>query len=268
MGSYAGSFPWSEGFRRMTKKSIRDKGLQWSLTSGWRYRDYDDWERHPEKSPMRRIKIYNGRYVQVPVDDYQNFIMFHRKEKDLDPDSEIGMYLYNALEKQKDALHTVEGVGHIARIDYNADYQIMQVSFVTDGAVVAYLRVPKELYSQLAFLAESKQTFIDNKGKERHVLGKVFWDYVRVRGQKDASKYPYEYMTEGVAQSSRLSTSSMINAQKASLPKTKSEKTSSEKKQTLDSLARNFLTGERKKEFDALKDYAAKEEYLTKAGIL
>lgn len=263
MGVHAGSAPWTDGFRRMTKKSIRDKGLQWSLTSGWRYRDYDEWDRHPEKSPMRKVKIYNGRYVQVPVDDYQDFIMFHRKDEDLDPDSEIGMYLYNALEKQKDDLHTVEGVGHIARIDYNADFQIMQVSFVTDGAVVAYLRVPKELYSQLAHLAESKQTFIDNKGKERHVLGKVFWDYVRVRGQKKASKYSYEYTTNGVSKGQRFQQSAMVSAKEVSLIKTDKSKA-----QLIDSLARNFLTGGRKKEFDALESYEQKEEYLSKVGII
>lgn len=267
MASFAGKAPWErepweEGFRRITKRGQKSQGVEWSLTSGWRYKPDNYWWQIPHIPKMRRIRLYNGRTVRVPIDDYQDFIGHHKSESS-DPDSEIGKYIYKAFEEQKDKLQHVDGVGHITLIEYSPTYQLMQVTFTTDGAVVVFFRVPKEVYSELKYLAESKTTFIDAKGIERHNLGKRFWDIVRIRGQRTGSKYRYEYVTQGIKKGS------VTQQAAASYEKEAAEKgTLSNDISILDGYAKNFLTGSLKKEYDALKTYAEKEAFLKKAGIL
>lgn len=256
----AGKAPWDQGYKRVTKST---RGVEWSLTSGWRYVPADDWVTTPRRPQTRSITLYNGRTVQVPVDDYQDFIGFHKSEKGLDPDSEMGMYIYHALVEQKDKLQQVDGVGHIQLIEYSPTYQLLQVTFQSDGAVVVFFRVPKEVYSELMHLANSGATFIDSKGKSRHVLGKRFWDIVRIRGQRTGARYKFEYTTDGIAMGSRYEAQAKKDEKEAVQKGTVQEDT-----ELFDKFANNFLKGSKLDEYKKLKSYKDKQIFLKKAGIL
>lgn len=256
---YAGKAPWSEGYKRVTKRTQKQAGVEWSLSSGWRKKSPDEWDTYPKSTPMRTITLYNGRKVQVPVSDYTDFIG-HTKSETSDPDSEIGKYIYKALVEQEDKLQSVRGVGHIDEIAYSPTYQLMQVFFKTDGAVVVYFRVPKELYSELAYLAKSGGTFVDQNGITRHVLGKVFWDIVRIRGTKHGSRYRFEYMQTGERRGSRIDVRARENAKQVS--------DLQEAVKQLDILATNFFSGKKLDEYRKLQTYEEKEAFLSRAGVL
>lgn len=237
--------PWHEGYKAARRKP---KNVEWSLASGYRYSSGKQ-----SKAPVYAlIKLYNGKTVKVPYEDYDDYIGFH-KATITDPDSDVAAYIEKALYKDEDHVVSVKGVGHIDEIEYNPTYQLMRVFFAA-GDEVVYFRVPKELYSQLQHLAETGNTFIDKKGVERHVLGKVFWDYVRIRGQREGGRYRYTYMTTGKRGTNY--TEGM----------TAGEKDSSAK--TYDTYARNMLTGAALKDYSSLKTVEDKEQFLKKRGIL
>lgn len=256
----AGKAPWDQGYKRVSK---RTQGVEWSLTSGWRYTPADKWIVAPRKPATRPITLYNGRTVQVPIDDYQDFIGYHKSENNLDPDSEMGKYIYHALVEQKEKLQHIDGLGHIELIEYSPTYQLLQVTFKTDGAVVVFFRVPKEVYSELMHLANSGATFIDHKGVSRHVLGKRFWDIVRIRGQRTGARYKFEYVTEGIAKGSRYDDQATKDAVTAIKEGTVEEDT-----ELFDKFASNFLKGSKLDDYKKLKTYKDKQVFLRKAGIL
>jgi len=188
----AGPAPWQEGFRRATKRTMQQQGMEWSLSSGYRHKQ--DWDKAPKKPKTKQVKLYNGRVVEVPDADFEDFIG-HYASPPADPTSEIGQYIDKAWEK---ATQRIDGVGHIVEMIYSPTYQLLWVEFETDGAIVVFFRVPKEVYSELAYLATTKQTAISAvDGQQRHVLGMRFWDIIRIRGQRSGGRYRYEYQIEG-----------------------------------------------------------------------
>lgn len=253
-----GPAPWSSGYKRVNKRTAKKSNVEWSLSSGWRYKAEQDWDKQPKKPKTRRLRLYNGREVEVPIDDYQDFIG-HQASPTSDPDSDIGKYIYKAFIEKEDSVKSVRGVGHIDEIQYAPTYQLLQVYFKSDGAAVVFFRVPKEVYSELAYLAEAGTTFIDKKGVSRHVLGKVFWDIVRIRGQITGSRYRYEYTQAGERKGQTVS-SSEVAAEKAG--------TKEKEIIELDKLAASFLSGNNLNKYKEQKSYTDKEKFLKKAGIL
>lgn len=267
----SGPSPWSEGYKRATKRSLSKEGIEWSLDSG--YRKIPEGIK-PEKYKTKRIKLYNGRVVEVPDADFEDFIG-HRASPSSDPYSDIGAYIDKAFENL-DVIQDVEGVGHISYIEYSPMYQLLRVEFKTDGAVVVFFRVPKEAYSELKHLATTKQTMISTvDGKQRHVLGMRFWDIIRIRGQRDGSRYRYEYAIEGVRIGTRFEQEMQegrdkLSADKASALEEKEARSrgKSADEELYDNFARKMLSSKRLDEYNKLNTLKEKEVYLHKVGIL
>jgi|SRR5262245_1758223 len=192
MASESGPAPWSQGYKRVTKRKLARENMEWFPSTGYRA----NWVQIPSKGNMKEVRLYNGRTVRIPDADYEDFIG-HMASPPADPQSEIGQYIDKAF-GNLDKVQAVDGVGHITYIEYSPRYQLLRVEFETDGAVVVFFRVPKEVYSELYYLATSKSKQISTvDGKERHVLGMRFWDIIRIRGNQHGSRYRFEYAIEG-----------------------------------------------------------------------
>lgn len=195
-----GYAPWEQGYKRVTKKTSAN--YEWNLHTGWRAKRYQDqWVHSPTHGKTKKVRLYNGKEVEVPDADYEDFIGY---QKSTNPDDEIQAYITNALYSNKvvqeaePAVDEVHGVGHILMLRYSATYQLLEAEF-EGGATVVYFRVPKEAFSHLKSIAESGQTFVDIKGNTRHVLGKEFWDVIRIRGQRTGGRYRYAYQAMNTA---------------------------------------------------------------------
>lgn len=100
---------------------------------------------------------------------------------------------------------TREGCGHIAKLEYvggngNQEVSVLRVTF-QDGTVCLYFGVPVSSVVPLLHFAETKQTYTttDSRGRAvtRHMLGKTFWDLVRIRGRHYGAHYKWEYAKHG-----------------------------------------------------------------------
>jgi len=74
----------------------------------------------------------------------------------------------------------------ISNIKANPKKGLMLVTFGSNGAMVTYDHVPREVIAHLQYIAKSGES-----------LGKAFWDIVRYRGQAGGSKYPWYVAKEG-----------------------------------------------------------------------
>lgn len=267
----SGLSPWSEGYKRVTKRTLARQGVEWSLGSG--YREIPKGSK-PQKYKTKKIRLYNGRTVEVPDADFEDFIG-HRASPSSDPYGDISQYIDKAFENL-DRIQDVEGVGHITYIEYSPTYQLLRVEFGTDGAVVVFFRVPKEVYSELKHLATSGQTMISAvDGKQRHVLGMRFWDIIRIRGQREGSRYRYEYAIEGVRIGSKFERQMAAGRAEAATEKAHSleekeamSRGKSADEELYDNFAKNMLSGSKLDSYNKLSTLKEKEAYLHKAGIL
>lgn len=259
-----GPTPWEEGYKRVTKKS--SENYDWNLHTGWRpIRYQDQWKHSPTHGKTKRVRLYNGKEVDVPDADYEDFIGY---QKSTNPEEEIQAYISNALysnrvvQEADIATDETNGVGHIIGLRYSPTYQLLEAEFEA-GATVVYFRVPKEAYSELKSIAESGRTFIDKKGKTRHLLGKEFWDIIRIRGQRTGSRYRYAYqaMNEHVE---RVSEDTKATAK---LNTTKKESKNTDK---YDNIAYKLFGSNRSKmtEYIKLNDDTEREAWLKKHGGL
>lgn len=191
MAAIAGPPPWAAGFKRLTKRTApRVPGAQYSWQQ---YRE--GWQEQPEHAKMKKVQLASGQVVSIPDADYEEF-MGHRPDRDVNKD--IVDYIDRAFDNISGNYEETEGVGHIVLIEYSPTYQLLRVEFETDGAVVVFFRVPKEVYAELRYLATTGSTQISMvDGKQRHTLGIRFWDIVRIRGQREGSRYRYQYLIDG-----------------------------------------------------------------------
>lgn len=266
MAAKAGAAPWSTGFKRSTRADQKKHGVEWSFSSG--YRQKSEWDKSPKKPKTKTVRLYNGRTVEVPDADFEDFIG-HFASPPSDPYSEVGKYIDKAFENL-DRVQEVEGCGHIVLIEYVPTYQILRVEFATDGAVVVFFRVPKEVYSELYYLANTKQTAISAvDGTQRHVLGMRFWDIIRIRGQREGSRYRYEYVIEGERRGSAFE-QAMEKEREAikSSGTIAAKEADKEDLEMYDRMAKNMLTGSQLTAYNKLETLKQKENYLHKAGII
>lgn len=248
----AGKAPWSQGYKPLGKVEKALKGIDWSLSSGYRQKKH--WFEKPKKPKMKQVHLYDGSVAWVPDADFEDFIGHHATPTS-DPNTEVGKFIDEAFSDMDKVLDT-DGVGHISYIEYVPTHQILRVEFANDGAVVVFFRVPKEVYSELKYLADSKQTAISPvDGTQRHVLGMRFWDIIRIRGQREGGRYRYEYAIEGERTGSVFSKQMAATRQDSDV-------------ELYDKYAKNMLTGKQKTEYDKLTSLEEKEAYLHKAGII
>jgi hypothetical protein len=200
--AYAGPTPWyttpwaETGTRRVTKKTAKDQGVEWSLRSGYR-QSMDLYDERPKKNKMKTVTHYGGRPVEVPDNDFEDYLGF------LGPiSSEL-----EAVEKVKERIDTAtwsqhvdaEGEGHILALDYAPTRQFMRVFFRNGGGIVVHLQVPVAVYSELRSLALNNVTMTGVDGKQRHVLGMRYWDIVRIRHTQHGVRYKFTYTQENTS---------------------------------------------------------------------
>jgi hypothetical protein len=266
----AGPAVWNEfgKFRRANKRTMAQAHEEWSLSSGWRVKPEDEWDKQPKKGKTKKV-IVRGHLVEVPDADYEDYIG-HMVSPPSDPDTEIGRYIDKAFYAENHSkLEYKSGKGHIAEFDYSTMYQLLRVFFENDGAVVIYFRVPLALFSELAALADSDQTIRDSKNRDRHVLGIRFWDIIRIRGTLHGSRYKFEYAQSGARIGSRFSQS--VSGELKEAVTTGDTKAKSEGVEAMDLIAngfRNMLGESALKTYNGLKTYEDKASFLHKAGLL
>lgn len=207
MASRAGPAPWYQAISETTKsgrqRSILSSGNhEWDLSSGWHPRREKGWRGKGVKSgtvkKVNRITP-DGRIVTVYKNmGYDDTIGFHSHDE---PDEDALDYALNAFDK-KDPSHgpifEQEGCGHISKLEYAQMQQVLRVTFASNGAVCLFYRLPTAVAGELLHLAKTKSTSGTNpNGSPRHRLGMVFWDLVRIRGQRHGSRYPFEYESRG-----------------------------------------------------------------------
>jgi len=261
----AGPPPWSDGFRRTNRELMEREGMEHSLSSGWRQKPINMWEEQPKKPKMREVRLFNGRVVQVPDDDYEDYIA-HQRSPTSDPNGEIGTYIYNALDSGNYNIDDFDGVGHIVYVEYSPTFQLLRVEFATNefgtgGAVVVFFRVPVQVYSELKHLADGNFT---RAGDGRHLLGIRFWDIIRIRGQRTGSRYRFEYVVDNQSLGGVASREAAADRAEHA----ESGKVADTDEQLYDRFAANFLTGVQRNEYNRLKTVESKESFLRKAGII
>lgn len=87
---------------------------------------------------------------------------------------------------------------HILKIryvmtDYKRKVGIMEVTFWNND-VCLFFNVPDPVAGTLISIANTS-----TGGERRHVLGKTFWDLVRIRGQHTGAKLPFEYKNKSMS---------------------------------------------------------------------
>jgi hypothetical protein len=206
----AGPNPWNSlflNFKKQSKRKDAASGYQYNIgitkdykvIGGWSHTSKDEYDKQPKKPEMVKMRLYNNRMSEVPIGDVEQFLGFQNPiPLDYVPD-EMAAYANKAFESEsgRGRYYTVEGVGHISGIRYNPSYQVMEVTFKNNGAIVTFFRIPKELYGEFEHHATSGGMSLGFDGKPRHLLGIRFWDLVRIRGQRTGGKYQYVYASGG-----------------------------------------------------------------------
>jgi hypothetical protein len=274
----------AKGYRPVHKKELRASGLERGMY-GFRYPiDTEEFNRDWEQPHLKKIKTTTGHVVYVPDNDYENFLgSFTNRPSD--PDSKVGQYIDRAFSGRADDLNQIQSFAvrdieghksHIASVEYNATYQLMEVYFQQnefgygrDGDIVCYFQVDKGIFWELYRLAEVNDYRTDKNGIPRHLIGIRFWDIVRVRGTVHATRYYGEYVSEGssTGSSSTVIANNQDEAVKSRLDMTASEKEEDDDKQMYKRM-RNRLPKQGMAEFDKAKSASDMKKVLLKYHII
>lgn len=195
--------------RRATPEAVRqhykranfvERKLQHSDSAGW--------TSLPRKPEMRKLTDpLTGNFYDMPVNDYSDFLSFIRTDSELSEEykksgrlkdtATPADYIDYVFNKSKRGKLVQEGCGHIALLEYDPYYQLLRVTFASNGNVVVYFRVPNTVANVLISLAQSGAKSTGRDSKPRHLLGIYFWDLVRIRGTIHGSRYAFEYSKGG-----------------------------------------------------------------------
>lgn len=207
MAAHAGKAPWYRGVSETTKtgrqrSTLSAGNMEWDLTEGWHARRQRGWKGRGQKSGLvQKVQrtTPDGKTVTVyKTTGYDDTIGFHSHDE---PDEDALSYALNAFDKNDPShgpIFEQDGCGHIAKIEYAQVQQVLRVTFTNNGAICLFYRVPTAVAGELLALAQKKTTqYSAVDGTERHTLGIVFWDLVRIRGQRHGARYPFEYESRG-----------------------------------------------------------------------
>lgn len=193
----------SETTKSGRQRSTLSSGNQeWDLSEGWHAKRQRGWKGQGKKSGLvQKVQrtTPDGKTVTVyKTTGYDDTIGFHSHDE---PDENALEYVMNAFDKSDPShgpIFEQEGCGHIAKIEYAQMQQVLRVTFTNNGSICLFYRVPTAVAGELLNLAERKSTQLSAvDGTERHTLGIVFWDLVRIRGQRHGARYPFEYESRG-----------------------------------------------------------------------
>ena len=185
----------NQRYKRSTKKMLKEAGMDYSMSRGYYYTEDDDWGPKPKQPPEKTIRLATGRKVKVYDNDLGGGVEYNNAIN-ANNDMELSDYISTANFK-----YAIDGCGHIAKLEYAPYRTMMRVTFQPEtynghtwgrDDMAVYFRVPTTVFGELYWLAESKQTSgIGAYGSPRHTLGVRFWDLVRIRGKRQAGRFPY-----------------------------------------------------------------------------
>lgn len=186
-----------ETFRARSKKKAAGRYVK---GSGWR--------REPKKPEMQALtQSTTGNLYEIPKSQYDEFMRFVRnvadeemsepyksgdgRLKSVNTPADYVDYVFGKNTKTRPL--SVQGAGHILQLDYAPRYQVLRVYFLNRKSICCFFQVPRDVFGELSYLAESGAT----RGDGRHLLGVRFWDLVRVRGTVHQTQFKFIYTAGG-----------------------------------------------------------------------
>lgn len=208
-----GSMPKAFGYKAVpeqtdsgrNRSSLSADNMQWDLSEGWHYKRQRGWKGQGVKSgtveKVQRTTPDGRKVTMYKSKGYDDYIGFHSHENGMDDNPDMFAYAMHAFNKEAAShgkVYESEGCGHIKKLKYNSEMQVLWVEFENRGDICVFFRVPSAVGGTLLHHAQSKSMGVSAKsGQQRHLLGMEFWDLVRIRGQLHGAKYPFEYMKHG-----------------------------------------------------------------------
>lgn len=228
----AGGFPDFTNISETTltgrqRKTLRAGDFEWELSTGWTPKRRRGWKGRAARNGMiEKVQLtgVDGRPVTVyRTKGYEDARGWHSYDSKTagaqhkdgarygwfadspmhDEVMELGM---TAFENDKDYI-IQRGRGHIKLLEYNPKRKVLRVTFGGPGGpqgkesredVCVFIGVPTGVAGTLINAAENDYTAgIYSTGRVKHAVGKIFWDLVRIRGQRYGAKYPFEYEKHG-----------------------------------------------------------------------
>lgn len=187
-------YQYNVGIAAMKSARKNKSGRDSYTTGGWSVYSKDNWNKQPTKPEMVEMQLYNGMRSMVPVGDVQQHIGFDKIPPNYVP-QDMADYAQKAFDHTSGYGKYYEftcGGGHIDKVRYNPTYQVMEVSFGGErAATVTFFRVPKAIPQELKHVVGKTMRGVD--GTMRHMEGILFWDLVRIRGQRTGARYPFSY---------------------------------------------------------------------------
>lgn len=176
----------------------QDSNMEYDLI-GWHAKSND--KNRGELRPIKLIGL-DGKPITMYRSGYDDFIGFHATSDRSDPELlRYGQFAFDKENPSHSQIIDVPGVGHIARLEYNPTEEVLRVTFVEKGSICLFFRVPHAVAGTLIHLAQSGATQgtykKDGQMVPKHVLGIMFWNLVRIRGQQSGARFPWEYEHKG-----------------------------------------------------------------------
>lgn len=214
MPARAGYSPWSPYYADNTKiyKSGRavNGDMEWDLSTGWHPKRNKGWIKNPGDGKTVKQHTIIGtdgkRYKIYRTEGFDDVIGFHSHGDALQKDADLLDYIESAFDDKvapvAPIFATCKG-GHIKTIEYSEQKLLLRVQFggvnhlgkTSSADICVFFNVPPVVAFELIALAKGNHT--DKDGK--HIVGKTFWDLVRIRGQQFGARYPFEYQVKAAS---------------------------------------------------------------------
>lgn len=217
MPAHAGQFPKATKVTQdsffnhngSAKSTVKAKRVDWNLSSGWHPKRAKGWNKGVHYKIHELVGTDGKKYKVRYYDDanFEDVTGFHAHVADSDRNIKA-QKIFNRAEaafssENKDKIHsaTAKTGGHISKIEYDELELLMRVTF-EDGTICIFDKIPHTVAGTLlhAMEQDTKAGYYDidtygwsKAGKEKHLVGVLFWDYVRIRGRRHGAKYPFEY---------------------------------------------------------------------------
>lgn len=228
----AGGFPDFTNISETTltgrqRKTLRAGDFEWELSTGWTPKRKRGWKGRAARNNMiEKVQLTgtDGKPVTVyRTKGYEDARGWHSYDSasagaqhkdgarygwfaDSPMHNDIMEMGMTAFENDKDYM-IQRGRGHIKLLEYNPKRKVLRVTFGGPGGpygkesredVCIFIGVPTGVAGTLINAAENDYTVgIYSTGRVKHAVGKIFWDLVRIRGQRYGAKYPFEYEKHG-----------------------------------------------------------------------
>lgn len=196
-----GKAPW-EPVTTQNLQYAQTRDANGHLSGGWVSKRKGTWKKNP-RTEMRELINANGQHYKVPVLDASDFLdarALGTFDNMIDRSATDEQALLAFIKDSEGTAVEQNGTGHILKLAYSLANQTLLVTFNNEkhgSDIVAYFRVPVEVWSELQVLAQDTGAGqLDDRGNFRHILGIRFWDLVRIRGSVSGSKFAFTYLND------------------------------------------------------------------------